>query len=487
MSKKYLVNIGPKTFRFPPDFSFFTFRSGLAGLLDFTNRITPLLWQIFLLFLFPSFYFLDVNGPGASYLIWLYGFVVMLLFLQILKKLISKGDYLPTVPYDILLLFFVSLTTIAMFVNLYVLKGQFSIWGGPPLRLISTVSLIAFWFVYYLSNIYNQSQYRWSRVVKLLTASMLITVVFNIFTGASYSDGILLPVVLLAPAYLWLALTAKKHRWLFVLSLLVSGVMLVEFKNPVIVLSTLFAMLVPSVMIIFKYRKNLKQLLVQVSSDVDKVIERKLSIGGFLSHNSEIIYLLLFLIMLVVGFTWIRTDNSINVLQDLEKGFAILKQNITLPSLLIGKSLIQTDGSLLIQFVSAYGLLGTLILGAFIIMMLIWIIRQAVSGKFKFDYGFFMFLISVISANLLFFTLAKATELQLIFLTVIISIAAAIKNATDIKKPVELSSEIQEFEKVKSPLTRRILGILQAVSALALVAGFMFFLILLQTIRTAIS
>ena len=487
MSKKYLVNIGPRTFRFPPDFSFFTFRSGLAGLLDFANKVTPVLWQIFLLLLFPSFYFLDVNQPGISYLIWLYGFVVMLLFLQILKKLISKGDYLPTVPYDILLLFFVSLTTIAMFVNLYVLKGQLSIWGGPSLRLISTVSLIAFWFVYYLSNIYNQSQYRWSRAVKLLTASMLITVVFNLFTAASYADGILLPVVLLAPAYLWLALTAKKHRWLYVLALIVSAVMLVEFKNPVLILSTLAGMLVPVAMIILKFRKNVKQLLVQVSSDTDKLIERKLSFGEFLRHNSEIIYLLLFLIMLVVGFTWIRSDSSVNIFRELETGFGIFRQNLTVPALMIGKSLVQTDGSLLIQFVAAYGLLGTLLMGGFIIMMLVWVIRQAVSGKFKYDYGFFMFLVSVITANLFYFTLAKADELQLIFLTVIISLAASIKNATQAKKPSVLSAEVQEFEKVKNPVVRRILGILQSVSALGLVAGFMLFLILLQTIRAAIS
>ena len=167
MSKKYLLNVGPKKFTFSTDIGLFRMRGGLAGLLDLLNNLTPLLWKVFLLLLFPAYFFLDINQPGVSYLSWLYGFMVVLLFMQIMKRILSRSDYLPTVPYDILLLIFVSVATISIFISLLVSKGEFSIWGGADLRIISGISLIAYWFVYYLTVVINLTHDFLQKSVKL--------------------------------------------------------------------------------------------------------------------------------------------------------------------------------------------------------------------------------------------------------------------------------------------------------------------------------
>jgi len=180
LSKDYTLNL---------DISFLKLRAGYRpGFADMTGIIGRALWYIFFIFILSSHIFYQDQASLAP-LFWVYIFSVTLLAFQILRKIVLKGEFLPTVPYDLILLTFTTLVAISLFVNSLDAGEEINIWGGPILRLYSGLSLICFWFIYYLTVINFSSKKHLDKLLTTLSYAPVVAGILNILAYFQWGEA----------------------------------------------------------------------------------------------------------------------------------------------------------------------------------------------------------------------------------------------------------------------------------------------------------
>ncbi|MBW7954060.1 hypothetical protein H3C67_04720, partial [Candidatus Dojkabacteria bacterium] len=135
-------------------------------------------------------------------------------------KLLGKGDFLPTVSYDLLLLTYTSVIAISLLLAVVNSQNTFALWGGGLYRIISGLSIIAYWFLYYLTNIFGRQEGMLRRSIELIAISAMIAFVVSLANALleypfPLGVGIFHGYVLLMPVWLLLSLSSVRLNKLF--------------------------------------------------------------------------------------------------------------------------------------------------------------------------------------------------------------------------------------------------------------------------------
>ncbi|MFQ5493429.1 MAG: hypothetical protein ACE5DX_04690 [Candidatus Dojkabacteria bacterium] len=486
MSKKYVLQLSSK-YKVEVDTARFQVRSGLAGVLDIANLLTPALWYLFLYLLFPAAHFLGMADAGGAHLLWLYGFVVSLLFLQIIKRLISKSDYLPTVPYDLLLLTFTSLVAISLFISVLSTEQTFSIWGGKNLRVISGLSIIVLWFLYYLTNIFARNSVLFSRTVHFFAWSPVVAVVVNLLANVPYYQGIAMPMMVMAPAWLWLVLSKTSGKFVYALNLLLSLVMLAELKDGLSVFIFTASILVAGVLVFVANYKGIGKLFSNLNKGVNKLISRKATLSGFLNDNDYALYILLTALTVVAGALWMLSNSDQQIFTGLTNGIELLDLGSGVRTILFGNGLTLLGGSFVLQFLHSYGVLSSIV----IVIFLVWVFKDLITQFFRQkgseQRGVILFVLTFLTTSLITFIVSVGSDLHFILFWLFLGFAGVLKSVYVQKTKLALKNDVNKFNKLKNSTMGIGLQYARIAIILLLVLCVFYFWSLLQLIQGFIS
>lgn len=369
-------------FQITPDLKFRFDLGGLRGkesltwLLGLLNFLTRVIWMIFFLFLFSAH--ISDTDLGLGTLFWVYSFTMIFVGMQLMKRVISIGDYIPPVTYDLLLLSFTTVVSMSLLLSTLNTGGGVNIWGGSALRTISGISIVVFWFMYYVMLVNNSTVKEFKRIFLLFNLSPLVGLVLSFFGGAGIYVGIYYLMILFLPGWIWLMFTSNRYRWIYYVLFLLSLIILVRNPMPEVLMALVFEFLISLVIYLIHNFRKLGKILYKFNSDLEKFVSSKLSLGKFLSQHNEFLLMWVSLIFSLVGIVW-GAMNYIEISANLVAGINNLISKETITGLLTGKGLFQLSGSFVPQFVYSFGLVVSLI-G---VIMLFWIFRDLIRAIWK--------------------------------------------------------------------------------------------------------
>ncbi|KXK09660.1 MAG: hypothetical protein UZ20_WS6002000356 [candidate division WS6 bacterium OLB21] len=297
MSRKYTFKLAPKL-----AFNIYlpsSVKYGGEGLLTMLLYLQPRFWKFFLVFLIPVFFVTGTQDFGASHLLFLYAFVVLILFTQIMLKLLGKGDFLPTVSYDLLLLTYTSVIAISLLLAVVNSQNTFALWGGGLYRIISGLSIIAYWFLYYLTNIFGRQEGMLRRSIELIAISAMIAFVVSLANALleypfPLGVGIFHGYVLLMPVWLLLSLSSVRLNKLFFVNFVISIVLLGLYPAIEFVIGLLVAFSVLLLIELLSNKGKIKQLTTKFSKDFDLYSDNQIKLFSIPRRNKSLVKIRIF-------------------------------------------------------------------------------------------------------------------------------------------------------------------------------------------------
>ena len=444
MARKIFIRFGPGTVWQPK------FRNKLpeftrSGLLLFIERLNKLAWIIFFLSAFSAHLLYGTADLGST--VWIYSFMLILLGFQVVKKILGKGDYFPIVAYDAQFLLFTTFSAVSLFFTTVSATNKIvNIWGGAELRYVSGLSIIAFWFLYYLTV----SNFAWKNgfhfIKRLLAGSLLIAVIISGFSGSGVYTSLATIYIILFPAWLWLSLSSNKYKWFYLVNILISLFFWRQVLSPVNTFIVWMTLLIMALLVVLKYRKNLKNLFENFDKDINKLIARKMTVSQTVVKNSQVIFLVVAFLIGIIGLVWLISIRAQGIFTDLVFGIDVVTKDLNLLQALLGRGLIDINGSFIIQFVFSYGLLPFILLLA----ALFFILRDLLRFLLKNDFST-LFLLSSLLAILQLLLLAEITDMIFMAFWMIIALIGIYKLLIIDKKEINLELQTrnagQKFSK----------------------------------------
>lgn len=200
--------------------------------------------------------------------------------------LLGKADYLPTVSYDLLLLTYTSVIAVSLLLSIVSQRDSFPLWGGSSYRIISGLSLIAYWFVYYLTNVFGRQEGMLRRSIEMIAYSGLVAVVWTAFLSLIDSSlmlgyGIADAMVVLLPFWSWMFLSAPRRRLIYGFNMLVAVIVLLQSASVAIIIALMASSLVLLAILAATQRGTFrKQLASLVKTLMTTVIRRSAWAGS---------------------------------------------------------------------------------------------------------------------------------------------------------------------------------------------------------------
>lgn len=484
MSSKYILKLSSKR-NISVDLGSIQLRYGLAGLLDFLRLATSVFWPVFVLLLGVSGLYYNVDDPGLGIILWVYAFVVILLFIQICKRILGSTNYLPSVSYDLLLLFFTSIAVISIFISLLSSSLGFSIWGHKELREISCLSIIAYWFLYYVINATHLDLAKLMRSVTYLSLAPVLVAVVNFISGNSLVYSIDDLMILTAPVWMVMFLSHDKNKLLYLANLLLSLLALVNSSFLTAVMGMWVSLVVLFVLTLLRNRHQLPELFKDLNKGIDGVIDRKTGIAKMITENSQALILFFSLLFAVVAGIWIRLNSQVGIFYNLENGVGSVNFSGGIVKALFGNGLVQLNATALTTFVNDYGLVSTLLFIVFLAVVVRNLIKEILKDKEQTPLFYFS-LLSII-AVIVYATLGQVSEITLLFFWFAASFAGVLKAVVVDKIKLKEDMEVTEFSRFASKFSRNGLQLLQLLMVVLVLMLILYFLVLLSSISKFIS
>lgn len=454
MRSKIIIRLGPKI-TLPLNLSFLDIPKGKLGVFTLVDKLSLIISLILILGVLT--WELLGQSAGGSLTTIIYGFVIILFFLYVLKVALAKNQLIDQIAFDIPLLIFTTFIALSLFMGTAIFKNSTNIWGGSSLRMLTGVSIIAYWFLYYLLN---TNLLKRKLIQKSLLAFWLAPLYALLVWLVTFSD--LLPdqqvvLGLMLPASIWLVLTQSKHVWLHVINVIISLVVLITFADRTVIAINIMIFTISMLVIVIKNKNNLVKLFTQL----DKLPEAKNQWMTYIQQNSTVIYLMVSALAFAIGVFWAVNKLTNVVFDPLLLGFYSLQFN-DITSLLLGNGLTTISASTMLRFIHIYGLIPTLALvgcGVVIIREMLKTYKVASTQSIK---GIIVWLLTSALAGFLYLLLAGAyIETLIITLLVQLLFFGLIKQFVDNKTISTRKVEMVDFTSIKNIRNRDYLKILQ--------------------------
>lgn len=436
MAKKFTLKIAPNfKLTLNPTLPIRKDRIGMT--IDIVNALSKIIWIIFFLLVISSTLFSTDLGIGTYFFILVT--IILQIFLHVVKGLLSKNDILPSIVNDIYFLIFTSVISFSLFINTILYKDAINIWGGKDFRAISGISMIAYWFLYYLVSINYSTKKDFKSILKLINFGVLISFVLGLLLTNTLPTDLTNILILLNPGLLILALSQKKLNSLYIVNFVLSTIIMFAIPAGIIQVIVFFFYFVTFIFLLIRKRRSLGMLL-------DGLNAKKTPLISFFKKNFTAILMLVSVVFCLIGIIWLLKNFNVFFFDKFIIGTNTLRFS-QINNLLIGNGLLINYGSIFFQFFSTYGLLPVIGL-----LLLLYIGFKDVYLNIKTrkisKLGVNMFYISTLATFFLYLIFENTGVDILIAFIVIIFSLMSIQKQISIKELV-YANDVRNFDLVK--------------------------------------
>jgi len=468
---KYSLTIDPSLLKLRPGWQ--------AGLFDLADLFSKLVLPLFLLLIYS--FDLYSTATGQVVVIALYALVITALSLQIVRRILGRNENLPEVPYDLILLSLTTLVAVSLFYHTAVARDQTNLWGGVALKSISGISMIAYWFLYYLLLNNSASKKNLGNLIKMIFWAPLLMVVLVLAGFKDVPASVVLALSCLIPGLTILILTQKKNRLLLILDLIVSLVILFTSGNKVGIFSMLVTFIVSFILIVIWGRNKLFTTIKAL--DEIKFSELRRDLWGVLNRHALFVFLAISLGVSLFSLFWFNRNLSQEFFAGITLG--LKSQDLgSLAKVLVGNGMKDSAGSKLFQFIYSYGFVSFAMLLVIVFQFCkngIRLFQSKVSLQIK---GLLLFLASAMFAIFIILLLQNTSlELILVLLVIFAAFHAQLKLLYLDKKEVTLSRDLNLLTGIKADNSRFFLRLLQFSLAIAVILAGIYLLSFLKYIN----
>lgn len=491
MSRKYTFKLAPKL-----AFNIYlpsSVKYGGEGLLTMLLYLQPRFWKFFLVFLFPVFFVTGTQDFGASHLLFLYAFVVLILFTQIMLKLLGKGDFLPTVSYDLLLLTYTSVIAISLLLAVVNSQNTFALWGGGLYRIISGLSIIAYWFLYYLTNIFGRQEGMLRRSIELIAISAMIAFVVSLANALleypyPLGVGIFHGYVLLMPVWLLLSLSSVRLNKLFFVNFVISIVLLGLYPAIEFVIGLLVAFSVLLLIELLSNKGKIKQLTTKFSKDFDLYSDNQIKLFSIPRRNKSLVKIVFSVVFIALSLLWLLSNRTLFVFPLLEAGLPELQKLVSVQHIIFGNGLFsEAGGTIITELVRSYGLLSFVVFFSLLLVILRDQFKVLITSKNDYEKALSKSVLTFVPASIVVFALSWTTELHLIIFWIWIGIAGVLKSRVLDNEYLKFEHKYINLSSIKNKNTRRFVEIARFVAILLIIVAVGYFFNLLNSIQVFIN
>jgi hypothetical protein len=420
MSKKITIKLSPTsviTFNMPTYFLEYSKIELAKKLLFYSSNI--------ILLLFAATLFIPDLFDNLVLIAWLYLAIVLLVVFQFIKKIWFKGDFFAPVSYDVLFLLFTTIIAFSLFNSSLNVDNKFNVWGGQAARMMSGISMVSYWFLYYFFLHNHNTQKHLNRFIKIFAYSFVIGFIISLFVVPNYFDVFNQVLILTLPLWIFMSLVAFRQSKIYIVNLILSLIAMLIVQDPIMITSMIVGLMTGIVLLIVKYKLKLKEMFIKFDSDIDKFSEKKLNLIEILEKNTAVIFITTSVPIILILFFWIISENT-NLISETMSSY-IFQENIT--SLLFGSGLTVTSATFLNNMIDVFGIIGVLFFFVLVLVILSKTIKSFVieSTKDSHEYvllGFGISLIAILTAIFL----ANITDITFIVFWLLIAIVVQYKN-----------------------------------------------------------
>lgn len=469
MRSKIIIHLGPKL-ALPIDLSFLNIPKGKPGIVDVINKLNILVSFVFLLGIL--IWELLGGSLNTNLITIIFGTVIVLLALNICKLIISKQELLSQIPFDIPLLTVTTIVAMSLFTGTAIFKNTTNIWGGANLRAIAGVSLIAFWFLYYLlASILNGKKMLQQALVSFWLAPIVALLTW-LLTFRDFINPQISFLSMLLPGSLILVLTQTKHRPLHIINLVIAIVMLFVGKDIYAIFITIVTFFVTFLIIIIKHRNSLGEKF----RALDNFPKKRQEIASYINNNFIPLYLLFSTIVIIAGIFWLKDNMNKAFFYALTLGF----QSISfagIGNLLMGNGLNTIAASTVMRFVNIYGLIPCLAILASLFFIVKNILKAYKKTSSQSNRGLFIWLATLIGMCFTYLLLTPiSSDLLVSIMFLALLFLGLFSQLILTKTKAETSLQIRSFEKIKNLKLRLALTIGQYVLIVAIILAVIYLL-----------
>jgi len=479
MSKKMIIRLTPKySLKFDP--SSFKLRPGWQAVsFDLADHLLSWLLPIFILFSLS--FELFSNSGGSVILDAVYAITVAGMALQLIKRVLGKNEYLPQVPFDMLLLTFTTIISVSLFYHTAILKDQTNLWGGISLRAISAISLIAYWFFYYLLVANSRDKRTLGRFLKLFFWAPPLMGAVALISFRIIPASVSITLACLIPGFVILLLTQKKNLWLLLLDLVLSVIIVLSSANT----TAIFAVLITFILAFFTILITKRNRILPMFRTLDKITKQELR-RDFLAVVNKQALLLFFLLSLVLSLFslfWFNRNLSTGFFNGITLGLSSLKFSGII-QVLIGNGMADSAGGKIWQLIYSYGLVPLLLLGYFLYRFTrdqITLLKSKLSLQIS---GLALALLSFL-LTLTIFALLQNTGLELVIILSIfvVAVLTQLKQIYADKSEYQYTRELNTLKGVKGARKKLLYRISQFIIVALLLVGSIYLLCSLNYIN----
>jgi hypothetical protein len=454
---------------------------GILGKIINLSRIVSIIFIIF------SLSFENVNILNGGTVIYSYYFILILIAFQLLKRIIGKGDFFPSYSFDVQILFMMSFIALSLFINTVIFKTGQNIWGEAGMQSISGITMIMYWFMYYLLCLNLGVKGGGRRSIMYMNMAVIAGISFVIINGSSNIAYFADVVILLIPGLIWLTFTQKKLFWYSLIALLITIIMLFWATNYAIFaffigigISTIFQILV--------YRKNLVRNLKTFFIDFKRVLIKNISFKKFIDKSYASLISIIDLIIIIIGIFWtVFNYSQIGTSNLYTTGYKYYIDGLAWNNITFGRALYGIESTGIFTTIFAYGVLPVLV--GFIIIILGFVKMYKFLSKQKSMYviGRFFALISILITLITFYVVSPLNNSVMIMIWVVIALLAISNELHVNKKQLVVSNEINTYSDVKEESIKEFMQILQKLLIILLIVLLVYGFTLIKSITQYLS
>jgi len=476
MAKKFILNIAHNLkLSINPNINFRSDK--LEFTLDAVNVVSKICWMIFFLLLLSSTLYSSSTNTGT------YFFVAIILIIQlglhVIRRLLSNNEMLPSVANDLYFLIFTSLIALSLFINTILYKDLVNIWGGKDFRAISGVSIISFWFVYFLISYNFSTKDSFKSLHKLLSFGYLISFVIGLIALGTFPISLMNIYALSNLGFLVLILTQKKLHIINIINFLVSTLFLLAMPAGMVQMIVFAFYFSVFIYILIRKFKTLGLAFEELNN-------KKFEYFEYLKRNYLTLLFIVSIIFSLLGVLWFSRNYDPFFFDKFSIGLKTIKFSY-INNLLIGNGLLLNYGSIFFQFLSTYGVIPFI---GFVLLTI---------SMFKDCYTYIKSSsISKLGINLYYFSILAPILLYLIFentgidilmvvMVVIFTFISIQKQLFILGKEIAVSNVVLKFDGIRKDNSRFFLNFLRILAILFILISCFYLLSNLNYINIFIN
>jgi len=396
---------------------------------------------MFLVLGFEYLWFTD--GIGNIVVIYFLG--ILLIGIHFLKRVLGSGDFFPTVAFDLETLILVSTVVLSLLLNILIFKNTKDVWGTTDTKLLSAISVVAFWFIYYLISINSQGKETLKKFFVVFNIGFYVALILYVFSLSSKITNIADMFVVFMPAFIYMVLQDGKIKWIGLANLMPS-IILLFFASASAQVTTLFVLFVEIVFCVFRNKKTISRYRRLISL---------LSVGLTISLLSLLL-----------------NQNRVEISLLLTHGFQSIQGALTLQTFFFGNGL-SNIGTLFQNIFFSFGILPLM---AFIYLTTVYVKTVTkLDMKKNTELVPFRKILNISFLSLiLYFVIGAGSGVSIAVFWVLTIFASIFVSVNKSHKPFLVVPKVNSFQGIDDESVKEFLSFLQKVILIVLILGIIF-------------